>query len=50
MKSITARIARKDARNECSFYEPRVTSERDTTGGAGRPQNARAAFEALFKK
>lgn len=48
-KPITARIPRKDARNECSFYEPRTSIERET-GSGGRPPDARAAFEALFKK
>ncbi len=49
-KPITARIARKDARNECSFYQPRVTIERETNSAGSRPTDARAAFEALFKK
>lgn len=48
-KPITARIPRKEARNECSFYEARTTVERDTSSGA-RPLDARAAFENLFKK
>jgi hypothetical protein len=50
IKPITARIARKEARNECSFYQTRVTVERDTSSGGTRPLDARAAFEALFKK
>lgn len=49
-KPVAARIARKDARNECSFYQVRVTVERDTGSAAARPPDARAAFEALFKK
>jgi hypothetical protein len=49
-KPVTARIARKDARNECSFYQARVTVERDTSSASARPLDARAAFEALFKK
>lgn len=48
-KPVPERIPRKDARNHCSFYEPRMTVERDTSSGA-RPANARAAFESLFKK
>lgn len=49
---IRQRIAQKDARNDCTFYAPRMTVERQTsTGhslkGGGDP---RAAFEALFKK
>lgn len=56
-KPIVARIARKDERNDCTFYEPRLTVERDTSSAAGsvlganpRPADARAAFENLFKK
>ena len=48
-KPIPERIARKDARNDCSFYEPRTTVERDTSSGA-RPANPRSAFENLFRK
>jgi len=58
-KPIPVRIARKDARNDCTFYEPRATVERET-GSAGvtgratvaptRPSDARAAFDSLFKK
>lgn len=48
-KPIPERIPRKDARNQCSFYEPRTTVERDTSSGA-RPADARTAFENLFKK
>lgn len=47
-KPITARIPRKEARNECSFFAPRTTSERETS--SPRPLDARAAFENLFKK
>ncbi len=47
---ITARIPRKAERNECSFYAPRVTVERQTSPGSSRPDDARKAFEALFKK
>ena len=45
---ITARIPRKDSRNECNFFMPRVTVERETS--TSRPTDARAAFESLFKK
>lgn len=47
---ITARIPRKDARNECGYYSPRVTLERQTSPGSSRSDDPRAAFEALFKK
>lgn len=50
---ITARIPKKDARNECNYYNPRVTLERATSPAAlasSRAGDPRAAFEALFKK
>ncbi len=45
---ITARIPRKDARNECNFYSPRATIERETS--TSKPLDARQAFENLFRK
>jgi len=51
MQPIKERIAKKDARNECEFYEIRVTREKETSTPASlRPNDARAAFENLFKK
>jgi hypothetical protein len=51
MQPVKERIARKDERNECSFYSIRVMVEKETsTPSASRPQDARAAFENLFKK
>ena len=52
---IEKRIPRKDARNECTFFEARTRVEKETTtAGVGRPTEApddpRAAFERLFKK
>ncbi len=59
---IPERIAKKDARNDCSFYEFRTTVEKDTAPSApvasssapaansARPHDARKAFEDLFKK
>lgn len=47
---IEKRIPDKTARNECSFFGLRVTTERDTSGVGLRPDNARKAFENLFKK
>jgi hypothetical protein len=61
---IPERITPKDARNQCTFYEFRMTVEKDTAptsyaqpsanGGAppspSRPTDARQAFENLFKK
>lgn len=61
-KPIPERIARKDARNECTFYEFRLTIEKDTapvsatappqtaSPSPARPNDARKAFEDLFKK
>ena len=46
---------RKDARNACTFYEPRTTVERETTSssssttGTGSTPSARKAFDDLFK-
>lgn len=51
MQPIPERIARKDARNECTFYSMRVTREKETsTPAAAKPSDARQAFENLFKK
>ena len=51
MQPIKERIAKKDARNECEFYEIRVTREKETSTPVSlRPNDARAAFENLFKK
>lgn len=47
---IPERIARKDARNECGFYSIRVTMEKETSTPAARVDDARKAFENLFKK
>jgi ribosomal protein S27E len=45
---VPARVSPKDARNECPFYEPRVTVERETKSSQG-PSTARQAFDDLFK-
>jgi phage FluMu protein Com len=51
MQPVKERIAKKDTRNECTFYEIRVTREKETSTPASlRPNDARAAFENLFKK
>ncbi len=59
---VPEHIPKKDARNECTFYALRMTVEKDTapiapaasSRGAGvtsyRPNNARKAFDDLFKK
>jgi hypothetical protein len=51
MQSVKERVAKKDVRNDCTFYEIRVTREKETsTPVSARPNDARAAFENLFKK
>jgi hypothetical protein len=51
MQPVKERIAKKDEGNECTFYEIRVTREKETsTPAAVRPSSARAAFDNLFKK
>lgn len=58
---IPERIAKKDGRNHCTFFEFRVTIEKDTTPTSAspaapaatesaRPNDARKAFDDLFKK
>jgi hypothetical protein len=48
---VLERIARKDERNQCTFYSMRVRVEKETsTPAAARPIDARQAFENLFKK
>jgi hypothetical protein len=58
---IADRIAKKDAKNDCTFFEFRMTVEKDTSPvtyasatpapvSPGRPNDARKAFEDLFKK
>jgi hypothetical protein len=45
---IPVRVSPKDARNACTFYEPRTTVERETKSTGG-PPSARKAFDDLFK-
>lgn len=47
MQPIPARITPKNAKNNCTFYSPRTTVERETT--APRENSARQAFDDLFK-
>jgi predicted RNA-binding Zn-ribbon protein involved in translation (DUF1610 family) len=47
---IPERIARKDVLNQCTFYSLRTTVERETSSAAARVDDARKAFENLFKK
>lgn len=61
LKTIPARIAVKDKENDCALFETRVTVARDSTSVTTSPyaptsvtprtpQDARAAFDNLFKK
>jgi predicted RNA-binding Zn-ribbon protein involved in translation (DUF1610 family) len=47
---IAERIPRKDAKNDCKFYSMRVMVEKETSASAARVDDARKAFENLFKK
>jgi hypothetical protein len=47
---LVERIADKRARNECTAFSLMVTVERDTSGGAVRPDDVRRSFGNLFKK
>lgn len=48
---IPERVAKKDAQNDCKFYCISVRVEKQTsTGGISRPDDARRAFDNLFKK
>ena len=49
-KPIPARIASKKAANDCAFYAPAKTFDLTGTRGAATPDDARSAFDALFKK
>ena len=47
---IPERVPDKSARNDCTYFSLRSTVERDTSGGAARPEDARRAFDNLFKR
>jgi hypothetical protein len=52
-QAITARVSPKDAANDCPFFTPRTTWERETSSAASHsptePSGARKAFDDLFK-
>jgi hypothetical protein len=51
MQPVPERVAKKDERNQCTFFSMRVRVEKETsTPAAAKPQDARQAFENLFKK
>jgi predicted RNA-binding Zn-ribbon protein involved in translation (DUF1610 family) len=48
---IPQRISPKDKQNDCAFYSMRVSLEKETSSkGMARPNDARQAFDNLFKK
>ena len=47
---IPERISPKDKRNSCLSFSIKQSVERETTSSAGRVDDARKAFDALFKK
>jgi DNA-directed RNA polymerase subunit RPC12/RpoP len=49
-KPIPARITSKKAANECSFFAPAKAFDLTGSRGVATPDDARAAFDALFKK
>jgi len=50
MQPVLERVAKKDARNDCTFYSISVRVEKQTsTGLAAQPNDARKAFDNLFK-
>jgi hypothetical protein len=62
MQPVLERVPRKDLKNDCPLYEFRTTIEKDTapaasqasppplTASPSRPNDARRAFDDLFKK
>ena len=50
-KPIAARVSPKDARNQCTHFEPRTTVERETKSipSASGTSSAKKAFDDLFK-
>jgi hypothetical protein len=51
-ENIPARVASKHARNECAFFSPKIVRDlsADKAGKLQTPDEARKAFDALFKK
>ena len=46
-QAVPARVSLKDGRNNCTYFEGRVTVERETHSTG--PRNVRQAFDDLFK-
>ena len=51
-ENIPARVSGKHARNECTFFQPKVVKDlaHDKARQPQTPDDARKAFDALFKK
>lgn len=49
-KPIPARIPSKRAKNDCTFYAPAKAFDLTGSRGEATPDDARSAFDALFKK
>jgi hypothetical protein len=52
-KPVPERIESKAKANQCTFFQPKAVRDlrsKRTPGDAGSPSDARAAFDALFKK
>lgn len=47
---VIERVARKDVGNKCTVYVLRTTVEKETSSAVSRADDARRAFENLFKK
>jgi hypothetical protein len=47
---VPARIPDKAAHNDCPLFALRVVAERDAFPGSTKPEDARRAFDSLFKK
>ncbi len=47
---VAERVSPKDVGNDCEYFEGRTTVEKMTTTGSEKPQDARDAFDDLFKK
>lgn len=51
-EAIPARVAPKDQKNDCAFFAAKIVRDlsADKGGRINNPDDARKAFEALFKK
>ena len=51
-ENIPARVVGKHAKNECTFFQPKIVRDlaADKRGQPQTPDDARKAFDALFKK